>query len=79
VRPHALWPSAGLLAGAGALLGTAGLLHTGPVCGPRTPGMAPYDGGPERVTLRNFSPAGPEMRFDVLIEPVPSSGFPRPH
>jgi hypothetical protein len=31
--------------------------------------MAPYDGGPGRVVLRNFSPAGPDMRVDVLIAP----------
>src|SRR5262249_51676034 len=38
-----------------------------PVCGPLTPGMAPYDGGPARVTIRNISPAGPLMRLDVLV------------
>jgi hypothetical protein len=29
--------------------------------------MAPYDGGAARVTIRNISPAGPVMRFDVLV------------
>jgi immune inhibitor A len=42
-----------------------------PVCGPDTPGMAPYGGEPVRVVIRNFSPSGPEMRFDVLIAPSP--------
>jgi hypothetical protein len=29
--------------------------------------MAPYDGSPIRVTIRNISPPGPSMRFDVLV------------
>jgi hypothetical protein len=33
--------------------------------------MAPYGGEPVRVVIRNFSPSGPEMRFDVLIAPPP--------
>jgi hypothetical protein len=57
------------LALGGGALGAAHLLRRGPVCGPGTPGMAPYDGGPGRVVLRNFSPAGPDMRVDVLIAP----------
>jgi hypothetical protein len=60
----------------------AGLLWLGawvgraPVCGPRTPGMAPYDGGPVRVVLRGFSPPGPVMGVDVLVapsEPAPTA------
>ena len=57
------------LLGGGALV-AAGVLRRGPVCGPGTPGMAPYDGGPGRVVLRNFSPAGPDMYVDVLIAPA---------
>jgi immune inhibitor A len=53
----------------------AGLLALGsrlgrvPACGPSTPGMAPYDGEPARVVLRNFSPSGPVMSVDVLMPP----------
>lgn len=46
-------------------------LRRAPVCGPATPGMAPYDGMPGRVTLRNFSASGPEMAVDVeIVEPT---------
>jgi len=31
--------------------------------------MAPYDGTPARVVIRNISPAGPTMTFDVLVAP----------
>ena len=59
---------------AGALLLAGGAaLRRGPVCGTETPGMAPYDGGPSRVVIRNFSPPGPEMRFDVLMAPADAS------
>jgi immune inhibitor A len=58
-----------LVLAAGALWG-ASYLRQGPVCGPATPGMAPYGGEPVRVTLRNFSPSGPEMTFDVLVAPA---------
>jgi immune inhibitor A len=59
-----LWLCAGLL--------YAGFwLRQGPVCGPDTPGMAPYAGGPARVVLRNFSPAAPVMHVDVLVAPAP--------
>jgi immune inhibitor A peptidase M6 len=54
---------------AGALAGAA-LLRQAPVCGPGTPGMQTYNGGPARVILRNISPAGPVMRFDVLTAPA---------
>jgi immune inhibitor A len=47
----------------------ASFLHRAPYCGPGTPGMAPYDGGPVRVVIRNLSPAGRVMRFDVLVAP----------
>ena len=40
------------------------------VCGPDTPGMAPYGGGPVRAVIRNLSPQGPEMLFDVLVAPT---------
>jgi immune inhibitor A len=73
-RPRALWPAL-LRAGAGAaLLATGAVLRQGPVAGPDTPGMAPHDGGPARVVIRNLSPAGPEMRFDVLVAPAEGSG-----
>ena len=54
----------------GAALWGAGRLRAGPVCGPQTPGMAPYGGEPGRVVLRNFSPAGPVMQVDVLVAPA---------
>ena len=57
-------------------LGVAAMLFVGaralqqrPVCGPSTPGMAPYAGGPGRVILRNFSPPGPVMSVDVFVAP----------
>ncbi len=53
---------------AGAVLLAGGsVLRRGPVVGPWTPGMAPYDGGPARVVIRNLSPPGPEIHFDLLI------------
>jgi immune inhibitor A len=57
---------------AGVALGAAWSLRQGPVCGPTTPGMVPYAGGPGRVTIRNISPPGPVMRFDVLVAPPPA-------
>jgi hypothetical protein len=57
------------VAAGAALIAVAGVLRHGPVCGPDTPGMAPYGGGPVRAVIRNLSPAGPEMRFDVLVAP----------
>src|SRR5262245_54266365 len=76
VRPRPLRTVVMLLGVAGVLLGAARWLGASPVCGPHTPGMAPYDGTPGRVTLRNFSPAGGEMRFDVLFEPAPAPASP---
>ena len=70
VRPRPLRPVVTLLVGALVLLGGALLASGKRVCGPGTPGMAPADGGPVRVSLRNFSPVGPEMRFDVLVDPA---------
>jgi hypothetical protein len=70
VRPRPLLPALALLAAAGAALAAAAILRRGPVCGPGTPGMAPYDGSPVRVVVRNVSPAGPVMRFDVLVAPA---------
>lgn len=55
--------------GAGLLL-AGSRLRSAPVCGPGTPGMAPYGGGPVRVVLRNFSPAAPIMTVDVLVAPA---------
>jgi immune inhibitor A len=69
VRPRAARPVLGLLAGAATVLGAAAWLRTGPVCGPGTAGMAPYGGGPTRAVIRNISPAGDPMRFDVLVAP----------
>jgi immune inhibitor A len=54
--------------GAG-LLTLGSVLGRAPVCGPTTPGMAPYGGEPARVVLRGFSPAGPVMTVDVLTPP----------
>jgi immune inhibitor A len=68
-RSRPLGPVLGL-AGAGVVaLVLAARLRAGPVCGPGTPGMAPYDGEPVRVVIRNLSPAGETMRFDVLVAP----------
>ncbi|HWP66770.1 MAG TPA: M6 family metalloprotease domain-containing protein [Candidatus Limnocylindria bacterium] len=48
-------------------------------CGPRHPGMAPYDGSPGRVVIGNFSPLGEVMRFDVSVgPPAPAALVPRP-
>ena len=69
-RPRPLVPATGLLAAAGVMLAAGVLVGRSPVCGPHTPGMAPHDGGPARVVLRNLSPAGPVMRFDVLVAPA---------
>lgn len=44
-------------------------LHQSLVCGPSTPGMAPYAGEPGGVILRNFSPPGPVMTVDVFVAP----------
>jgi hypothetical protein len=52
--------------GVGALLGGA-RMRSGPVCGPGTPGMAPYGGEPVRVVLRSFSPPGALMTVDILV------------
>jgi immune inhibitor A len=61
------WAALGLVVVGAALLAGGALLRRTPVCGPATAGMAPYDGGPARVTIRNISPAGPVMHFDVLV------------
>jgi len=73
VRPAPVGAVLARLALAAVALGGAWALGDGPVCGPATPGMAPYGGGPGRVVIRNFSPAGPVMRFDVLVAPAPVS------
>ena len=69
-RPRALLAVLGLGVAGALLLAGGAALRRGPVCGTETPGMAPYDGGPSRVVIRNLSPPGPEMRFDVLMAPA---------
>jgi immune inhibitor A len=54
-----------------AALGLGAWLRRSPVCGPATPGMAPYGGQPGRVVLRRFSPSAAVMSVDVLIAPSP--------
>ena len=73
VRARPLVPVLVLLTVAGTAIVAARLLGRSPVCGPATPGMAPYDGGIARVTIRNISPAGALMRFDVLIAAAPAT------
>ncbi len=63
---------------AAAILGIGTWLRREPVCGPGTPGMAPYDGGPTRVVFRSFSPSGPVMSVDVLVAPSDATPGPRP-
>jgi M6 family metalloprotease-like protein len=63
--------------GAGALwLGA--WLRRSPVCGPGTPGMAPYGAQPTRVVLRRFSPSAPVMHVDVLVAPSGQPAAPPP-
>jgi immune inhibitor A len=69
VRPRPLVPVLVRLGVAALLLAAGALLRRAPVCGPDTPGMAPYDGSPARVVIRNISPAGPLMTFDILVAP----------
>ena len=69
VRPRPLVPVLIRLGVAAIVLAAGALLGRTPVCGPDTPGMAPYDGSPGRVVIRNISPAGPVMTFDVLVAP----------
>lgn len=58
------------LAVAAGLFVAARALHQSAVCGPLTPGMAPYGGNePGRVILRNFSPPGAVMTVDVFVAP----------
>jgi len=73
-RPRPLVPVLLLVGASAGLLAAGAVLRRGPVCGPETPGMAQYDGGPARVVLRNLSPPGPEMRFDVLVAPAGNGG-----
>jgi hypothetical protein len=69
-----------LLVGALLLAGGALLRPQPVVCGPWTPGMAPYDGSPGRVLIGNVGPLGAVMRFDVHVAPAepPTSLVPRP-
>jgi hypothetical protein len=71
VRPRPFVAVIVLVLAAAAAIGAGTRLAKAPVCGPGTPGMAPYDGGPGRVTIRNISPAGPVMRFDLVVAPAP--------
>jgi immune inhibitor A len=64
------------LAIAAAAIAAGVWLRQGPMCGPGTPGMAPYGGGPVRVVLRNFSPPGPVMTVDVLVAPTADGAAP---
>jgi immune inhibitor A len=73
VRPRPFVPTLVRLVVAAGALATGALLQRAPVCGPGTTGMAPYDGTPTSVTIRNFSAAGPVMRFDVLVAPSPAA------
>ena len=76
-RPRAAVPVAiRVVLAAGALYG-ASVLQRGPECGPGTPGMAPYDGGPVPAVIRNISPAGPVMRFDVRFPTSAAHPAPR--
>jgi len=69
VRPRPLVPVLVRLGVVALMLASGALLRRSPVCGPDTPGMAPYDGSPGRVVIRNISPAGPVMTFDILVAP----------
>ena len=68
-RPRALVPVLVRLGVAALALAGGAVLRRTPVCGPDTPGMAPYDGSHGRVVIRNLSPAGRMMTFDVLVAP----------
>jgi len=70
VRARAFPAVLGPLGAAALLLAGAAWLGRGPVCGPGTPGMAPYDGSPVRVAIRNISPPGRVMSFDVWVAPA---------
>jgi len=69
MRARAFPAVLGPLGAAALLLAGAAWLGRGPVCGPGTPGMAPYDGSPVRVAIRNISPPSHLMSFDVWIAP----------
>jgi M6 family metalloprotease-like protein len=69
-RARPLVPVLARLAIAAVLFFLARTLHQSPVCGPATPGMAPYGGEPGRVILRNFSAPGPRMTVDVFVAPA---------
>ena len=73
VRPRPLPGALAPLAAAGLALAAGIALRRGPACGPGTAGMAPYDGGPVPITIRNLSPPGLVMRFDVLVAPTPGA------
>jgi len=69
VRARAFPAVLGPLGAAALVLAGAAWLRRGPFCGPGTPGMAPYDGSPVRAVIRNISPPGRVMSFDVWIAP----------
>jgi hypothetical protein len=62
----------------GGMLWLGAGLRRSPVCGPGTPGMAPYGGQPTRVVLRRFSPSAPVMSVDVLVAPSEPPAVPPP-
>jgi M6 family metalloprotease-like protein len=49
-----------------------------PVCGPAHPGMAPYDGRPGRVVVRNVRADGGDLLVDVVLLPDRPPPRPRP-
>jgi immune inhibitor A len=72
-RPGSLVPVLIRSAAAAGALAAAAALRRAPVCGPGTPGMAPYEGEPVRVVIRNLSPPGPRMSCDVLVATAPAT------
>jgi len=72
--------TARLLLGVALVLAGAAVRPRPAICGPWTPGMAPYDGTPGRVLIGNIGPLGAVMRFDVHVAPAspPTSLVPRP-
>lgn len=74
-RPGFALPVALRTGMAAALLAGAFVLgRPGPVCGPATPGMAPYGSSRGRVVLDGFSPAGRVMHVDVVVAPGEGGG-----
>lgn len=72
--PHPLRPMVLRMALAAVTIAGAIGLRRGPVCGPGTPGMAPYGGEPVAVVIRNISPTGRRMSADILVAPRAGGG-----